>query len=134
MTMTVGLVVVSVTGCDSLPFGGGETTGTSGLMAVEVEVTSDAATATGVRVEIDARDSPKRVEARDVPLPYTETFEVSMDTPFPLTGTSVEATSDAGANWISCRITLDGEVVAEERADSAGTTVFCEKKLRIGPQ
>ncbi|ORI26020.1 hypothetical protein BJI47_01055 [Rhodococcus sp. 1168] len=134
MTMTVGLVAVTLTGCDSLPFGGGDSTGTSDSMIVEVEVTSDSASATGVRVEVDARNDPERVETTDMPLPYAETFEVSLDTPFPLTGTSVEAIADAGASWISCQITMDGEIVAEERAEGAGATVFCAKKLRIGPQ
>ncbi len=101
-------------------------------MVIEVEVDSDAPSAARMRVEVDAGNDPHRVE--DVSVPYTETFQVPLNTPFPLTGTTVEATASTEANWISCRITLDGKVVAEQRVAGAGAGAVCEKKLRVGPQ
>lgn len=122
------------TACGGGPFGGEQADGESGGLAVAVEVTSDTGSAARIRVEVDARKDPRRVDRADVPLPYTERFPVPLDTPFPLHGASVEAAAGAEATWIACRITLDGEVVAQQRADGAGAVAVCEKKLRIGPQ
>lgn len=108
--------------------------GSADAMRVEVEVTSDAPTAASLRVKLDARADPQLVEKQQPALPYEQTFEVALDRPFPLDGTSIEAVAADGATWISCRITLDGTVVAEDRATGAGAAALCEKKLRLGPQ
>lgn len=129
-------LAATLAGCYSLPLsgGGGRSSASSDALVVRVEVTSDAATASRMRVEIDAREDPQRVDQRDVSLPYKEEFEVSKDMPFPLTGSSVEATTGPDATWIDCRIVLDGKIVAENRAEGAGATAVCEQKLRLGPQ
>lgn len=108
--------------------------GSADAMRVEVEVTSDAPTAASLRVKLDARADPQLVEQQEPALPYEQAFEVPLDRPFPLDGTSVEAVAADGATWISCRITLDGSVVAEDRATGSGAAALCEKKLRLGPQ
>ncbi|WP_405097891.1 MmpS family transport accessory protein [Micromonospora sp. NBC_01412] len=133
---TMAMVAAILAGCAFLPWsgGGGQSSASSDAMVVEVEVTSDAATASQLRVVVDAREDPQRVDQHDVSLPYGERFEVSKDVPFPLTGSLVEATAGQDATWIECRIILDGEVVAENRAEGAGATAVCEKKLRRGPQ
>lgn len=108
--------------------------GSADAMRVEVEVTSDAPTAASLRVKLDARADPQLVEQQQPALPYEQTFEVPLGSPFPLDGTSIEAVATDGATWISCRITLDGSVVAEDRATGSGAAALCEKKLRLGPQ
>lgn len=130
----VVMMAVTLTACGALPWGGGEDVDSSDAMIVEVQVTSDAATVGHLQVEVDARNDPQRVDQTDTPLPYTQTFEVPLDTPFPLSGTSVEATMAREAAWIECRIILDGKVVSEDRADGTGGIAVCEKKLRLGPQ
>ena len=49
-------------------------------------------------------------------------------------GTSVEAAADSSADWMPCRVSLDGDVVAEQRADDPGAVALREKTPRIGPQ
>ncbi|MFF9077935.1 MmpS family transport accessory protein [Streptomyces sp. NPDC014735] len=125
---------MALAGCDAMPWGGSGDKQQSKAMVVEVEVTSDAGAAGRVRAVVDARNDPQRVDQSGVKMPYTQTFQVPLDAPFPLTGTSVEATAASDAAWIACRITLDGKVVAEDRAEGPGAVTVCEKKLRAGPQ
>ncbi|OZF26164.1 hypothetical protein [Rhodococcus sp. 14-2483-1-2] len=129
LSLTTVFGALAMTGC--APWSQSEPT-TS--MVVEVEVTSDAAMAGTLHVEVDAREDPQRVREQDTPLPYAATFEVPLDVPFPLSGSTVEATASEQASWIACRIVQDGAVVAEDRAEGAGAIAVCEKKLRAGPQ
>lgn len=126
--------MIALAGCGMLRSPGGPDTGTSAAMSVEVQVTSDANTAGQRSIDVDARKSPQRVDQTDEPLPYQRQFTVPLDTPFPLRGTTVEATAAPGASWIACSITLDGDIVAERRVEGDGAIAVCEKKLTVGPQ
>lgn len=136
MTMVGSTLIsmIAMAGCGMLPSPDEPDTDTSAVMSVEVQVTSDANTAGQLSVDVDARKSPQRVDQTDEPLPYQGQFTVPLDTPFPLSGTTVEATAAPGASWIACSITLDGAIVAERRVNGDGAIAICEKKLTVGPQ
>lgn len=141
MRRVVAVLLVSVVGavglagCSMLPFTDNRDDGSlSNSLMIEVRVASDTDTAKGLEVKVDARNNPHRFSERDVPLEYVDKFEVPLDIPIPLSGVTVEETSAEDASWISCTITLDGDVVAEQRVSGAGKTAVCEKKLRISPQ
>lgn len=127
------LALLALSGC---AWGGGPDGADrdAAAMTIEVEIASAAATAARVRVVIDARNEPKRVDRTEEDVPYRETFRVPLNVPFPLTGTEVEATASGDATWVSCRVTLDGEVIAEQHSEGPGSIAVCEKRLRPGPQ
>lgn len=122
-------------GCGVLPGGGDDTPSqTSGTLLIEIIVTSDVDPAARVEVDVDAREDLQQSDDENVPLPFSQQFEVSTNVPFPLTGVSAEAEAAPDATWIECQVLLDGEVIVEDRAEGSGATADCSKELRIGPQ
>lgn len=131
--LLLAATVLTTTACGTLDAAGDDDDHSAGAMSVDVVVESDAATAANVRVDLDAREDPQLVDEAAAALPYEQTFEVQLDVPFPLSGARVEATAADDATWVSCTVTLDGDVVAEQRQDGAGSVATCESELRLGP-
>lgn len=132
----VSIVFLGLVGCSALPWGADDSSPTSsaGLMLVEVAIRSDVDTAAQVDIDVDTIDDPQRVEDENVTLPFAEQFDVSTAKPFPLRGVTVEATATPDARWIECEVSLDGDVIAKDRAEGPGATATCTKELRLGPQ
>lgn len=124
-----------LSGCGGLPSGGTPSSSApaGGALHLRVEITSDVDTAAELSVDIDANE-PQQLEKTNASLPFDTQFDVPTNTPFPLRGFSVEATAAPGSEWIECRVTLDGQVAAEDRATGPGATATCSKQLRLGPQ
>ncbi|GGM49691.1 hypothetical protein [Microbacterium saperdae] len=104
-----------------------------GSIVVTVEIDSDAATATDLAVDIDSPSTSQSLYEDEVQVPFRHDFTVSTDAFFPLRGTTVEVHAAPDATFVSCSITVDGEVVATHRSEGSGATATCERRLQLGP-
>lgn len=89
-----------------------------GSIVVTVQIDSDAATATDLAVDIDSPSTPQSLYEDEVQVPFRHDFTVSTDAFFPLRGTTVEVHAAPDATFVSCSITVDGEVVGAHVATS----------------
>lgn len=126
------VAALTLSGCGQLPWQPAES-GAAGATSVVVRITSDSASPTSIRVQLDARENPQLVESDKTTLPYEQSFEVANNVPLPLNGTRVEAKKPSKATFVACEILYNGKTVSQQRSDT-GSTVVCEKKIRLGPQ
>lgn len=105
----------------------------SNEIIVEVLVESDINSVTDLEVEVNARKNPESIYWDTIEVPYQERFVIPKDTFIPLISTHVRARANDSANWVSCSIKYDGELVASHKSQGNGAKAVCEKKFQLGP-
>lgn len=89
------------------------------------EVTSDAATVASVTyLTADSSGSSTQQDA-DVAAPWTTEFALDDSGMFDFSVFSLVAQADASATTVSCKITLDGEIIAEQTSTGQYAVVTC---------
>lgn len=112
------------------PAGPGATGG--GLIVVTIEIDSDVSTANDLAVEIESPSTPQSLRENQVQVPFSRDLTVSMNTAFPLRATTVRVNAAPGAAFVSCSISVAGQVVATHRSEGSGATATCERRLQLG--
>ncbi len=95
------------------------------VVTVVYEVTSDAPTAGNVTYLTASSSGTGQEQVTDAPLPFTETIEVPLEGGFDYQAFSLVAQTAQGGTTISCKITVDGEVVAEQTSTGEFSVVSC---------
>jgi len=103
----------------------GDSTAAAGGKTVRYEVTSDATITTVSYLTITANGSGQE-SATDAPAPFVKEITIpSSDTAFDYKGFTLVAQAGAGATTISCKITFDGQVIAEQTSSGQYSVVTC---------
>lgn len=100
---------------------------------VTAEIESDASVSGELSITIDSPRNKQSLNETSVEIPFQHEFTVTTDVAFPLRGSRIEVDAGPGANWIECRILVDGDVVASHRSEGDAATAVCERKLQLGP-
>ncbi|MBN9209373.1 MAG: hypothetical protein J0H96_12005 [Microbacterium ginsengisoli] len=103
----------------------GDSTAAAGGKTVRYEVTSDATITNVSYLTITANGSGQE-SATDAPAPFVKEITIpSSDTAFDYKGFTLVAQAGAGATTISCKITFDGQVIAEQTSTGQYSVVTC---------
>ncbi|TFB85576.1 hypothetical protein E3O44_13350 [Cryobacterium algoricola] len=89
------------------------------------EVTSDAGTAGSIRYMTFNSGGPGQEQTFDAPLPFTNEMTLEDGGLFSSSTFSLTAAASAEATTISCKITANGEVIAEQTSTGAYSVVAC---------
>lgn len=92
---------------------------------VTYEVTSDAVTATSVTFTTMDDGEMGQEQATEATLPLTKEVQIGKAGAFSLDSFGVSAQAGPDATTISCKITVDGEVVAEQTSTGPYAMVMC---------
>jgi hypothetical protein len=92
---------------------------------VVYEVTSDAGTAGNVTYLTFNNGGSGQEQATEAPLPFSKTIDLEDDGMFESSIFSLTAQASADATTISCKITADGKVVAEQTSTGQYAVVSC---------
>jgi hypothetical protein len=92
---------------------------------VVYDVTSDAATSGNVTYLTFNAGAAGQEQATDAPLPFTKEIVLDDDALFESSIFSLVAQAAVGATTISCKITVDGEVISEQTSTGEYAVVSC---------
>nr|WP_166792658.1 MmpS family transport accessory protein [Cryobacterium algoricola] len=88
-------------------------------------MTSDAGTAGSIRYMTFNSGSPGQEQTFDAPLPFTNKMTLEDGGSFSSSTVSLTAAASAEATTIACKITANGEVLAEQTSTGAYSVVAC---------
>jgi len=92
---------------------------------VTYDVTSDAATAGNVTYMTFNDGGSGTEQATDAAVPFTKSVEIADDGMFEMSIFSLTAQASAEATTITCKITVDGQVISEQTSTGQYAVVSC---------
>lgn len=92
---------------------------------VTYDVTSDGATAGNVTYLTFNNGGSGQEQATDAALPFSKVIEIEEDGMFETSIFSLTAQAAEGATTISCKITVDGQVISEQTSTGQYAVVSC---------
>lgn len=92
---------------------------------VTYDVTSDAGTASNITYMTFNDGGSGTEQATDAAVPFTKAVEIKEDGAFEMSIFSLTAQGSADATTITCKITVDGEVISEQTSTGQYAVVSC---------